>query len=100
MKEYLPYYLGQEVEVRQTPTHKIIGKLVSLMSNSVEIQDRYGVTMTYSFEDFKLLLRPLSSMTEEEESNSPKAKLDKWGNITIESMAELINYLRGLGIDC
>lgn len=47
----------------------------------------------------KPILRPLSDMTDKEREEIPKAKMDKWGVFTIESVAETTRYLLKQGFD-
>jgi hypothetical protein len=91
IKDYLHLYLGCEVIERIS--HKDSERTFVLTPEKIE-------AILFQPQYYKLVLRPQSNLTNEEKSNCPKAGLDKWGNITIESMAEVTNYLRSIKIDC
>lgn len=92
IKDYLPLYLGAKHRYRFVDSDWS-GWVDLLPHLLARLEDA-------SIAEIQLALRPLSDITIEKTKDSPKAVLDKWGAPTIESMARLINYLRGLHIDC
>jgi hypothetical protein len=92
IKDYLPLYLGAKHRYRLVDSDWSVW--IGLLPY------RLALLEDASIAEIQLALHPLSDITIENKKDSPKAILDKWGAPTIESMARLINYLRGLHIDC
>ena len=75
--DYLPYYLGCEVIKLSGGTMKYRLSAISLKGNTL-FYDGYGNDMWIADNDFKICLRSLSDMTEEEAIEL--VKLSQWEN--------------------
>lgn len=106
LKDYAPYYLGCEVMITGTGN---TGRLttISILGN---MQQRFSVLIgatsierSFNFETDKLVLRPLSTMTDEELqkcgnmnydfSDDPELNNHKWEYFTLLLSVEQFHYL-------
>lgn len=101
IKAHLHNYLGCDALVEKSDYHMVHNRSVHT-GDIIQIapwllHHVHNVETLHAI--IKPILRPVSEMTDQEKTDSPKAELDKLGNITFQSMAEVINYLRSISID-
>lgn len=112
IEDYAPLYIGCEVQLEwmgDIETHELFGVIGHFAALSYQIDEDdeesfdsvdYSVNMRKA-KDFKLLLRPLSSMTEEEQgkmlSNHGVSLMQSHGDIIMNS--ETTRYLLSQSFD-